>query len=308
MPSGVPQGSVLGPFPFLVYINDLPLVARNSNHKIFADDYKLYIAFKKTSKDAQRLFQQDIDNTLQWAELNQMRIAFEKCGVLHLGHGNPSHSYTMGNTFIKPVESIRDLGVIMSKDMKFQEHYRYIFKSASKAANLIFRCFKTRDRAFLVKMFKTFVRPKLEYATQVWNPGYLKDIDLLESVQRRYTKRLTGLSKLSYSHRLKILNLETLELRRIHLDLCFLYKLIHGLVRCTFSQFFEFKASKTRGHAYSIKKPKFFKDSRRHSFAVRVVDWWNILPNDVVTAPNIQTFRKRLINVDLSRFLKGRGH
>ena len=202
--SGVPQGSVLGPLLFLIYINDLPQVVQTATVKLFADDCKLYMAFQRKSSN-RHIFQTEIDNIKVWADNNQLNIAFEKCQILHLGYGNPLHDYYFGETPIPSVNTIRDLGVEISRDMKFHVHINQIVKSATAIANQSQRCFMLKNKTFLTKMFKIFVRPKLEYASQVWNPVYIGDINRLERVQRSFTRKIPGLNKCSYA---KVLTLE----------------------------------------------------------------------------------------------------
>ncbi len=139
---------------------------------------------------------------------------------------------------IQSVNSARDLGIIVSQDLKFHEHCAKIVRSTSIMSNLIFRSFPCRQPGFLVRMFWTFVQPHLEYATQVWTPHLKKDIDLVESIQRRYTKRIPGLQTASYPDGLACLNLDSLEYQRIYFDLVMVYKLLYGLVDCDYSQFF----------------------------------------------------------------------
>lgn len=232
--SGVPQGSTLGPVLFMIYINDLPNVVKFSTVKLFADDCKIYFAFKR--KLPSNSLQEDINSIAAWAEESQLGIAMDKCAMLHLGYRNPKQAYFFGNQQITLVNSIRDLGIIISDNLKFHEHFSNLVKKASSSANLIFKCFECKKHDFLVQMFNTFVRSKLEYGTQVWNPHYLCDIDLLENVQRKFTKRINGLWHKSYPERLAILNMQSLELRRLHLDLIFLYKIIHGQVKMDFKK------------------------------------------------------------------------
>ena len=97
-------------------------------------------------------------------------------------------------------------------------------------ANAILRCFVIRDNVLLVNAFKTYVRPTVEYNSVVWSPHLKSDTDHIETVKRHFTKRLVGMKTLSYAQRLKILNLQTLELRRLHIDLVHCYKILFGLL------------------------------------------------------------------------------
>ena len=103
-------------------------------------------------------------------------------------------------------------------------------------------------------MFTTFVRPKAEYASEVWNPYLIKDITIIEKIQRRFTKRLPGLGNVSYDERLSILELPSLEKRRKIRDLIMTFKIVNGLVAVDVNDFFTFNVSNTRGHEFKFKK------------------------------------------------------
>ena len=157
-------------------------------------------------------------------------------------------------------------------------------------------------------MYKTFVRPKLEYATVAWSPAIKRDIDLIESVQKRFTKRIFGLRKLNYQERLRLLELQPLEERRIIFDLINVYKLINGLMDISFEKFFTFNPSKksTRGHHHlKLTKYRTRKSKTSNFFSYRVVNYWNSLPYDMVTQPTISKFKAQLATTDLSRFFRG---
>ena len=134
----------------------------------------------------------------------------------------------------------------------------HIFEIVAKAhqrANIILRCFMSNDKRLLLRAFFVYVRPIPEYCSVVWSPCTKKDTDYIEKVQRQFTKRLPGLKSMSYTDRPKFLGLTRLELRRLHLDLIFCYKIVFGMVAINFSDIFEFShVSKTRGHAYKLFK------------------------------------------------------
>ena len=122
----------------------------------------------------------------------------EKCAVLHLGLSNPGFEYMNHNSIVPSVSRAKDIGVIVSSDMKFSDHCNEIAGKAFKMSNMFF---KSRNKEFTTSFFKTYIR-SLENSTSVWNPYLLKDINLLESVQRKFTKRIPGLRNLSYEARL----------------------------------------------------------------------------------------------------------
>lgn len=311
--SGVAQGSGMGPTLFLLYINPLPLSIVNAKTKLFADDCKLYVAFKRDQNFKIQEMQDDINRLVEWCKTSQLKIAFSKCAILHLGYNNPRNIYYFDTDPIESVSSIRDLGVTVSDNLKFHEHIKSIVKSATATSNLIHKCFVYKDPTFLTQMYTTFVRPKIEYASQVWNPQYTGDTNLLEKVQRRYTKRIPGMNDLNYSARLERLGLISLELRRIHLDLTFLYKLLNGMLEMNYQQFFQLKNSITRGHQLTLYKPKAKKQIRTHFFSIRIINIWNSLPTSVALAQNLETFKKllctdtviQIISDPTRRFLRG---
>ena len=130
--------------------------------------------------------------------------------------------------------------------------------------------------------FKTYVRPILEYNSSIWSPSLKKDILTIESVQRRFTKRLPGVSNMSYHARLNLLKLESLEIRRLWSDLILAYKLLFGLVHSSVVKSFKLKTGERtmnlRRHSYQLVEPA-HKCSEVHAFFVnRIIKLWNELP------------------------------
>ena len=136
----------------------------------------------------------------------------------------------------------------------------------------------SRDIATLVRAFKVYVRPIVEYCSVVWSPHLIKDIAMLESVQRKFTKRLPGLWNVEYTQRLKRLGLERLDVRRLHIDLVMAYKILFGHVMVDSTQFFTPSHNTiTRGHI-KLYAPAISSDTRKYFFSNRIVQIWNELP------------------------------
>ena len=176
---------------------------------------------------------------------------------------------------------------------------------AHQRANIIIRSFTSHNISLLLRAYIVYVRPLVEYNSVVWSPRFKYDIETVERVQRRFTKRLPGFQHLSYEDRLSRLHLPSLELRRIHADLVMCYKIIFGYMKVDVNELFELNNVKvTRGHAYSLRK-RFCRSSARSSFfADRVINIWNFLPPNTVNFNSLASFKNTIKSVDFTRFLK----
>ena len=144
----------------------------------------------------------------------------------------------LGDSTIPQVDSVRDLGVIMDNRLRFDIHINQIVTRAHRLANLIHKCFTSRDSSTLMRAFVTYVRPLLEYASCVWSPYSVGQVTKIEAVQRRFTKRLLCCCGLQYSERLTKLGVDSLELRRLRFDLIFVYKILFGMIETDVSALF----------------------------------------------------------------------
>jgi hypothetical protein len=273
--------------------------------KVFADDSKLY--FKCRLPDDYQVLLDAVNSVFGWASANQLKISLEKCMVLHFasrGQTNPCRSYVINGITLPNVSQAKDLGILFSSTLKFSDHCSAITTKAFQRTNLIFRAFSCRDVNFLASMFKTYVRPLVEYCTPVWSPYLDKDINLIERVQRRFTKRIPQLKNLTYKQRLERLNLETLEKRRLIYDLVQCFKIVYALDNLSFDDFFIFANGRTRGHSKRLFVAHSRIDCRKHFFANRVVRVWNYLPESVVASLSVEVFKRKLACVDISPFLK----
>ena len=307
--SGCPQGSVLGPLLFLIFADEIFEQVQKVKIKLYADDSKLYHCFKKDSEEAISL-QEDLTRVFEWAEKWQLKLSLPKCEVLHLGHGNQRYVYRLGNADLRATESIRDLGVQVSTDLKYHRHIDNICAKARSRIYLLFRVFKTKCEKALIKGYCTYVRPILEYCSPVWNPSYLGDLDKLEKIQKLFTRRLyyrinPRYERPVYSVRLNRYGLETLEERRLRADLKFYYSIYRNQSVLNFGDFFErsTRVNARLGNDCALCRPRFRTLVRKHHFCVRAIDTWNALPNYVVNSQSQKSFTKNLKTVDLAAHL-----
>lgn len=290
--SGVPQGSVLGPVLFLIFINDLDNGLTSSVLK-FADDTKLFRPV--TNQSDGQILQNDLDTVCSWAKRWQMEFNVAKCKVMHFGKSNIGCKYSMDKQPVDVVDSEKDLGVIVSSDLKAEANCKEAYTKANKMLGLISRTIKYRNPTILINLYKSLVRPHLDYCSAVWSPHYIKDKSLLEKVQHRFTRLFHHLRKLSYEERLGHLGLWTLEERRNRADLIEVFKMIKGLSATPWSSFFQTAAeSSTRGHSWKFAKKSCRSDTRLYFFSQRVVNRWNSLSQLEVDAPSINSFKHHL--------------
>ena len=307
--SGVPQGSVLGPILFLIYINDIDSVCSGNTHlQLFADDAKLYSGINIDVASVP--LQQSLDKLCAWASDWQLTINISKCAVLSISTIAPVsvHSYFINGIPIPhQATSCVDLGVTISHNLKFNDHINSIVSRARQRISILFRGFASRNNDILRRAFIVYIRPLVEYNSVVWNPRCIFLTDLLESVQRHFTKRIPSISNCTYAERLARLDLETLELRRLRFDLIFYYKVFNNLSpfdpRILFCEYHP--PMSLRFNLPFIQKPAHMSNLALNTLFYRCIDAWNFLPADIRQAQSLSEFKRRLRFINFSKFFIG---
>jgi ribonuclease P/MRP protein subunit RPP40 len=257
----------------------------------FADDAKLYRQVSdQICVDALR---EDLRNLYQWSEDWQMLFNIDKCKVMHFGYKNPRQQYCIGDNILSVVEEEKDLGVIIQNDLKVSQQCSKVVKTANQILGMIRRSFQNRSKYIMLLLYKSLVRPHLEYCVQVWRPHLAKDINLIENVQRRATRMIPELCGMTYEERLMVLNLTTLETRRLRGDLIEIFKILKGfdktsITLCTNQLTF------LRGHTLKLFKNRFNTNIGKFNFVNRSVDEWNKLSEDIVSCNSVDSFKNKL--------------
>ena len=296
--SSVPQGTVLGPTLFIIFINDIADCVLNSSIRLFADDAKLYKKIGDRNVDP-FVLQADLARIVDWSNRWQLRLSKAKCKTLCITNRRNHYDsiYSIDNHHLEAVTSIKDLGYTVSSNLKFSQHCAIISAKALRTSALIFRVFRSKSVSVLLRAYKVYVRPIVESGSPVWNPHLCKDIDVIEKVQRYFTRRIfnrCGMQMLPYSQRLVFLDIETLERRRIKTDLLMCYKIKNRLIDLEFDQFFEYRAGNTRGHSAKLIVKKNRINARKYFFSNRVVNQWNSLTESQVTARSLGAFKRTI--------------
>ena len=292
--SGVPQGSVLGPLLFLIYINDLEDGVA-SNILKFADDTKIFRRVQ--TRQECRTLQDDLNRLDQWSAKWQMLFNQSKCKCLHIGRANGKEPYEMHNTVLLKTSKEKDLGVTISADWKVSEQCGIAARKGNQLLGMIKRNITYREKNLIIPLYKSIVRPHLEYCIQAWRPHLKKDIDKLERVQRRATKLIPELRILSYEDRVQQCKLTTLETRRVRGDQIEVFKITHGIEGLDSDMFFKFRTDNgTRGHSWALAKEWCKLDIRKYAFSQRTINEWNRLPGECVHATSVNMFKNKIDN------------
>ena len=234
----------------------------------------------------------------QWSDKWLLVFNEEKCKTMHIGSKNQKMDYCLNNQILQKTELEKDLGVLVSNDLKPSSHVAEVSAKANRVVGIIRKNFEFLDAETVVALHCSLVRPILEYAVQSWCPFLVKDIEELEKVQSRMTRLVPGFENMSSEARLKELGLPTLQQRRLRGDLIEVYKILNGLEGTDYRTFFKLRQSNTRGHNWKLQKKEHVRSQVREGwFAVRVINPWNSLPYNVVNtvnSPNIASFKKNL--------------
>ena len=304
--SGVPQGTVLGPVLFLIFINDLGNKLFESTISFFADDTR--ISNKIESLVDKDTLQREVLDVLEWSRSNNMELNQRKFELLthHAvintqSHELPFHpelfNYQVSyNTSVVPSDCLKDLGVIVTSDLSWSKH---ITEQVIKARGVLYwtlSVFRSRDKDVMMTLYKSLVRSLLEYCCPLWHPSKIRDIEQIEGVQREFTRRIDGYQSLSYWDRLQRLNLWSLQRRRERFILITMWKVLNNFIPNPNINFRPLSrlgvqaiipAINTRGRAVN-------RTLYDESFSVVGPTLWNSLPSELTTIQTMSKFKNAL--------------
>ena len=278
--SGVPQGSILGPLLFLVFINDLPDCVLNSTLLLFADDAKCSLPISRQS-DCLPL-QHDLDVLGVWSKHWNLFFNESKCSLVRFGPmSSSSHVYSINSYEIQSDSQHKDLGVIVSSNLSWSNHIHYITTKAYKILGLLRRSFHNCSPVLSKKLlYISLVRSQLTYGSQVWRPYLLKDIDALEAVQRRSTKFI--LNDYTSDYKFRLLSLQLLPLMMLYElnDILFFVKSFkEPNVAFNFHNYFTFSSNRMRSTSHHKLVHKLARSNvTKNSYFYRLPRLWNALP------------------------------
>ena len=305
--SGVPQGTVLGPLLFLIYVIDLESVIKHGSSLSFADDTKIFSAIR-TMVDKLNL-QEDLNSVITWADANNMSLHQSKFEVMNftLNHTSSlrevpfsaeNYSYQLSDgRFIDPTDTVRDLGVLLSSDGQWSAQISRVVTTASRVAGWTLSAFRSRTRRTMMTLYKSLVRPHLDYCCTLWSPSKNGDISRVEDIQRSYTRKIVGLKGLNYWQRLQTLGLLSLQRRRERYTMILVWKVYNNEIpNSTDMCFVDSHRSGPRAVVprYSYEAQRSILSLYEQSFAVLGARLWNTLPRSVKEAPTLYQFKSQL--------------
>lgn len=293
--SGIPQGSVLGPILFVLYINDLPdNISKGSFIYLFADDTKVFREIK-SERDIE-ILNHDVNELVKWSNIWLLRFHPDKCVFMNIGKPIllPERTYNMEGQPLNNSPCEKDLGVHIDDKLYFEKHIDTAVNKANKIVAIIRKTFDHMDADIFKMLFKSLVRPHLEYGAPVWSPHLDKHKARLEKVQERATKIIPGFAKLDYPARLQKLKMPTLAYRRTRGDMIQVFKMLNGKYDTSIPCLLTQNSTYLRGHdqLLLVKRPK--KDIRKYNFSLRVINLWNSLPEKVIKTDEVKTFERNL--------------
>jgi ribonuclease P/MRP protein subunit RPP40 len=275
---------------------------------LYADDAKLF-RYIRNEEDSKKL-QDDLNNIKIWSDAWMLKLNINKCKAVSYGrHINHDYGYYIKENetchTLQKVDTINDLGITFDMHLKFDEHIYAKINKAYSMLGIIKRNFRTISDESFVLLYKSLVRPHLEYANVVWSPYRQKYIEGIEKVQKRATKLIVNNPGISYIDRLKKLNLPTLVYRRHRGDMIETFKIMHGLYNVDSTLHFILSHNVlTRGHRFKLFHTHVHYDLRKYFFVNRIVSLWNSLPDYVVSADTVNSFKNRLDKHWLSQDFK----
>ena len=286
--SGVPQGTVLGPLLFSLYINDITEDI-DSELRLFADDCVCYREIKNT-EDTVKL-QEDIDRLGCWARSWGMRFQPVKCNIVQITRKRIKKinaSYSLEGTVLENVEKIKYLGVTITNDLKWNTHVSNICTKANRTLGFLRRNLEACPLDVKESAYKGLVRPILEYGSSVWDPQSVLLQDELEKVQKRAARFVTGnyvdYETGSMTGILKNLKWESLKKRRKDSRLIMLYKGLKGAASIPTNDLVPPIRRTRNHHSLAFQIPMAGADIYKSSFFPQTIRDWNLVIDSLITA------------------------
>ena len=305
--SGVPQGTILGPLLFLVFINDITENI-HSQIRLFADDCLVYKEIANISDT--EILQKDLNTLISWTKSWQMEFNISKCNMISFKDQRKKNiikvEYMMEGQKVQPAQDITYLGVKINSSLRWSNHVNDTANKAHRLIGMLWRNLHKAPVELKNTAFQTLVRPTVEYASPIWNPWTAKDINRIEGVQNAGARFVMNQPhrrdvRDSVSQLISMLGWRSLQERRQLASLTFLYKMQNGLVDIPnhylpkqVTHQYSTRSAGTNTEQRSFDHYKANVDAFKYSLLPRTVPLWNSLSRHIITAPSLDSFKARL--------------
>ena len=303
--SGVPQGSVLGPLLFILMIGDIDKDISQSFLSSFADDTRIGMGIKSLNNVS--TLQEDLNKIYSWAVQNNMVLNPSKFELLQYGKqtiGDKAYTYLSSTgKSIESKEVVKDLGVLMSSKCDFIPHIDSVVSKVKKLTSWALRSFKSRSKKFILTTWKSIILPHIDYASQLWNPSKVFDINRLEMLQKCFVKKIQFYQHWSYWDILNDLKLFSLQRRRERYRIIYLWSILEGLVPNPNPMNIYAKYNQRLGRTCAVPAVKrtLYQNVVSSSFSVHSAMLFNVLPKELRDLTNCE---KNIFKKSLDAFLK----
>ena len=298
--SGVPQGSVLGPLLYIIFMNSISKLNLSQGTKLvlYADDILLYKPITNNGDSGD--LQKDVDTILSWIKSHGLTPNHSKTKLLTITRSRQPIpiSVHVEDHLISPSPSVKYLGVTLSSKLTWSDHINNTCKAAKRQIGLIHRQFHQAPSELRLKIYNTTILPKLEYCSAVWDPHLKKDIASLDSVQKFAGRTITKNWAMDVTELQSRLNWQSLGTRRKNIKLKVAYNIVNNLSRIPSSSFVNHPSPSPRHpHNQMLFKPFVSTLAHRHSFFIDVIPLWNSLSPLIINSPSPNVFKSRLKNI-----------
>lgn len=304
--SGVPQGSILGPLLFVLYINDLPNCVTSSEVALFADDAKCFREIRSASDC--HLLQHDLNKIHEWSRIWKLNFNVSKCKLLTIARALKfQHPYSLDGVVLERVDSIQDLGITVSSDLSWHKHIDQVVSKCNRVNGMIKRAIGRKAPADVtMRLFNTLSRSIAEYSSPVWSPHTVCDITRVERIQRNITRHaLHYPDGVDYGQRCRELGVLPLSYRREIQDLCLFFKCTQGLTAVNSDLFPDFycrnNGRRTGDSGPLLRKPLTRTELFMNSYFNRINRSWNSLPVLIRSSSGLDEFRDQLVDYYTTR-------
>ena len=294
--SGVPQGSLLGPLLFNMYVNDLNYFVANTSLRLYADDTTEY-ASDASPIVLQSVLNSDLSVLSRWFARNYLQINAAKTQAVAIGPSLYEYEFHLNDKIVVTEDTLKILGVILDSKLNFKAHIRVQLGKACAKASALRRLRKFISKDVMVRLYKAYVLPHLEYCSPLFLGVGNVEASKMESTNYYILRSILGYSKtMSYDTLLRLADIKSLEQRREFQSLVLLYKCLFNQGAPYISEFFNFKnvPYNLRGLSTRLELPSFNMESMHRSFAFLACKLWNALPPTIRESMDIKSFKRSL--------------